>query len=76
MNHFDKSDYTFVICAYGESPYLEECMLSLVRQSIQIKTIVVTSTPNKHIETLAEKYQMQYYVNHGENGIAQDWNFG
>ena len=76
MNHFDKSDYTFVICSYVESPYLEECMLSLVRQSIQIKTIVVTSTPNKHIETLAEKYQMQYYVNHGENGIAQDWNFG
>lgn len=76
MNGYNQAEYTFVICAYGRSPYLEECMISLLKQSIQVKIIVVTSTPNKHIETLVKKYQLEYYVNNGPKGIAEDWNFG
>lgn len=76
MNRYDESEYTFVICAYGESPYLEECILSLRNQSIRAKMIVVTSTPNRHIEALAEKYRLRYFVNDGQKGIAEDWNFG
>ncbi|MCM1038231.1 MAG: glycosyltransferase family 2 protein [Ruminococcus sp.] len=75
-NQYDISEYTFVLCAYGESPYLEECILSLLKQSVPAKIIVVTSTPNGHIEALTEKYRLEYYVNNGPKGIAEDWNFG
>ncbi len=75
-NHYDKSEYTFALCAYGESLYLEECILSLMNQSIPVGIIVVTSTPNRHIEALADKYHLKYYVNEGAGGIAEDWNFG
>ncbi len=76
MNHYHKSEYTFVICAYGESPYLEECIISLRNQSIPAEIILVTSTPNKQIDLLVKKYRLKYYVNEGPKGIAEDWNFG
>lgn len=76
MNRYNKSDYVFVICAYGESPYLEECILSLLNQSIPTGIIVTTSTPNEYIEILAAKYSLKVYVNNGPKGIAEDWNFG
>lgn len=67
--------HTFVICAYKESPYLEECIQSLMNQDIQSEMLMVTSTPNKHISGLADKYQIPLYINEGEKGITQDWNF-
>lgn len=69
-------NHTFVICAYKKSPYLEQCVESLIRQSIKANIIIVTSTPNSHIENLAEKYGIPYLVNEGPGGITQDWNFG
>lgn len=70
------TNHTFVICAYKESKYLEECVQSLLAQTFPSQIIVVTSTPNKWIENIVEKYQLPYYVNEGESGIVQDWNFG
>lgn len=68
-------NHTFVICAYKESAYLEECILSLKSQTVTSNIIMETSTPNTFIENLAEKYHIPLYVNpHG--GITQDWNFG
>lgn len=67
--------HTFAICAYKESPYLEECILSLKEQSIESNIIMVSSTPNAYIEGMARQYQIPYYVNDGEGGITQDWNF-
>lgn len=72
---YQKNDHTFVICAYGESPYLESCILSLQNQSVQGKIMMSTSTPNPHIEGFASKYGIPLHVNRGEGGIAQDWNF-
>lgn len=69
MNH------TFVICAYKESEYLEECILSLKNQSVQTNIIMETSTPNDYIKGMADKYQIPLYVN-PNGGITQDWNFG
>ncbi len=69
------SQHTFAICAYKESPYLEECIQSLKKQSLQSRIIMVTSTPNDFIAEMAEKYQIAYFVNQGEGGITQDWNF-
>ena len=69
-------EHSFVICAYKESPYLEDCILSLKGQIVQSEILMVTSTPNKHISALAEKYQIPLFINEGESGITQDWNFG
>lgn len=70
------NDHTFAICAYKESPYLEECIISLKAQTVKSNVIIITSTPNKFIEEMAKKYQLPYMVNTGEGGITQDWNFG
>lgn len=69
MNH------TFAICAYKESEYLEECIQSLKNQTVQSEIIMETSTPNEYIKNLAEKYDIKLYVNEGEGGITQDWNY-
>ena len=68
--------HTFVVCAYKESPYLEECIISLKKQSCKSSIIMITSTPNKYISELAEKYNIKLIINTGEGGIVQDWNFG
>ncbi len=76
MSHFKAADYVFVICAYKESPYLEACIRSLKRQELPAKILLVTSTPNSHIESLVQKYKLEYHINTGKGGIAEDWNFG
>lgn len=76
MSEFRASDFEFVICAYKESPYLEECICSLKNQKVGVKIALVTSTPNEHIESLVERYQLEYHINTGKSGIAEDWNFG
>ena len=76
ISRFKPADFEFIICAYKESPYLEECICSLKNQKVQVKIILVTSTPNEHIESLVRKYQLEYYINTGKSGIAEDWNFG
>ena len=55
--------HTFVICAYKESPFLEECIISLKRQTVPSAIIMITSTPNEYITKLAEKYQIDLFVN-------------
>ena len=37
------SDHTFVICAYKESPFLEECIVSLKKQNIQSHIILMSN---------------------------------
>lgn len=68
--------HVFVICAYRESRYLEECIRSLLDQTVKSTIIMVTSTPNESISRASEKYQIPLYVNAGQHGIAEDWNFG
>lgn len=72
---YSTADHTFSVCAYKESPYLEECLLSLMNQSVKSKVIVCTSTPNDSIKRLAEKYNLELFVNGAEPGIASDWNY-
>lgn len=69
------SKHTFAICAYKESEYLEECIKSLVGQTVQSEIIMATSTPNEYISNLCKKYNVPLFVNEGEKGITQDWNF-
>ena len=69
------TNHTFAICAYKESPYLEECITSLMEQTVKSEIFIATSTPNKYIDDIAAKYNLKVYVNDGESGITQDWNF-
>lgn len=68
-------NHTFAICAYKESKYLEECINTLKGQTVESNIIMCTSTPNEYIENLASKYNIPLFINNGESGIGQDWNF-
>ncbi len=67
-------DHTFVICAYKESEYLEECIQSLENQTVKSKIVLVTSTPNAFIQAHAERHQIPVY-SHSGKGIGNNWNF-
>ncbi|MCI8640680.1 MAG: glycosyltransferase family 2 protein [Clostridia bacterium] len=69
-------NHTFVVCAYKESPYLKECIKSLLNQKVKSNIIISTSTPNEYIKNIAESYNLELYINDGEKGIGQDWNYG
>ncbi len=68
-------EHTFVICAYKESCYLENCIESLMQQNVQSNIIMTTSTPNDYIQSIAEKYNVPLYIKDGLPDIADDWNF-
>lgn len=70
-----KTNHTFAVCAYKESPYLEECVQSLVEQTVKTNIIIATSTPCEYIKRIAEKYGIPMYVRDGESDIRDDWNF-
>jgi glycosyltransferase involved in cell wall biosynthesis len=68
--------HTFVIPAYKESPYLEACIQSLLKQIVKSEILITTSTPSQFLEDLAKNYQLPYVINqNGNTSIANDWNF-
>ena len=67
--------HAFVICAFGKSPYLENCIRSLLRQTAPSEIYIATSTPSEHIWRLARKYGLPLWVRQGESGIREDWLF-
>ena len=71
---YSKYNHTFVVCAYGKSPYLIDCVESLLNQSIQSNVIISTSTPNDLIASVADRYGLPLFINEGAAGIAHDWN--
>ena len=68
--------HTFVICAHQESPFLENCIRSLLRQTVNDRIIIVTSTPNTYIRDASRRHGLDLYINEGKSGITQDWNYG
>ncbi len=68
--------HTFVICAYGQSPYLEACIRSLKAQTAATNIICATSTPSPWLEEVLERHKIPLFVRQGEKGIGNDWNFG
>ena len=67
--------HAFVICAFGKSPFLENCIRSLLRQPALSEIYIATSTPSEHIRRLARKYGLPLWVRQGESGIREDWLF-
>lgn len=70
-----QNKHVFSICAYKDSPYLEQCIRSLTGQSVKSRIILCTSTPSSYIEELAEKYKLPLFVREGVSNIRDDWNF-
>lgn len=74
-NNYKGEDLTFAICAYKTCKYLEDCIHSLLNQTVKGQKILIsTSTPNEHIERLAEKYGIEVKINK-DSGQVNDYNF-
>ena len=65
--------HTWVICAYGESEYLDACIQSLKKQTLQSHIICYSSTPLDSIKELCQRYEIPFYTKQG-GGIGKDWN--
>lgn len=68
-------DHTFVVCAYKENPFLEDCVKSVVNQSVKSKVLISTSTPNSYIFDIATKYNLDVVVNSGIGDGPDNINF-
>src|SRR5678816_2877521 len=68
--------HTFVVLAYQDSPYLTECLESLLLQTEKSEILVSTSTPSRHISDTAGKFGVDVLISKNGSGIAHDWNFG
>lgn len=73
-NNYTGEDFTFVVCAYKECPYLEEAIRSIIKQTEKCKILISTSTPNEYIEGIARKYDIEMRVN-PDGGQIKDYNF-
>lgn len=70
------NDHCFAIPVYKDSVYLEQCITSILQQSIKSDIIICTSTPTSQNKLLADKYNIPFIINtSGGKGIAYDWNF-
>lgn len=66
--------HTFVVLAYKESEYLEECIKSVLNQSYKSKVVIATTTDNEFIRELAKKYKLKVVVGKHTN-IGGDFDF-
>lgn len=73
-NNFKPKDLTFVVCAYGECQYLDTAINSLLNQTRKANIIISTSTNNKHINKVANKYKIDIHIN-PRPGQIEDYNF-
>ena len=67
--------HTFVICAFGESEYLETCIRSLQKQTTPSTILMTAPCSNPLLTAMAEKYNIPLYIRGGEANFRDDWNF-
>ncbi len=68
-------DHAFVVLGFGRSPFLEDALASIRRQTLQSRVVIATSTPNDHIAMAAERAGAPVLTNPASEGIGADWNF-
>lgn len=66
--------HAFVIPAYGESPYLADCIASLLAQRSGSDVLISTSTPNAVVDRVARNFGIRVHVHDQGGSIARDWN--
>lgn len=67
--------HTFVILAYNISDDLEECIKSVINQSVKSNIVIATSTPNDYIMDLASEYSLGVMINKAKSNKGRDYNF-
>ena len=68
--------HDLVVCAYGDSPYLPDCLRSLAALHGGYTTLtVVSSTPSPYQRMAAESVRALFVVNERPPSIGSDWNF-
>lgn len=67
-------NHTFVILAYKESEFLEDCIKSVTNQTVNSNVVIATTTDNKFIRNLARKYKLEVIVGKHTN-IGGDFDF-
>lgn len=70
-----KDIHTFVILAHNESDDLEDCIKSVLNQSVKTNVVIATSTPNEYIMDLASEYSLGLMVNEKKSNKGSDYNF-
>jgi glycosyltransferase involved in cell wall biosynthesis len=76
LQKMNEREHAFVIPVYRQSPWLQECIESLLGQSTKSGQIVVTtSTPSPELESVVRQYDLPLLINPQSKGIASDWNF-
>ena len=73
-----KSQHTFVVLAYKESPFLEDCIKSVMNQQYNSDVVIATSTPNDFIDAIAKKYDLKVIARPEKDrgkGAASDFDF-
>lgn len=66
--------HTFVVPAYGRSPYLGACLRSLAAQRVPASIAVVTSTPYEGLDAECAAVGARLVVHGPNRGIGPDWN--
>jgi len=69
-----KELHTFIILAYKESEFLEECIKSTINQTKKTDVVIATTTDNQYIRDLAHKYKLDVIVGEHTN-IGGDFDF-
>lgn len=68
--------HQFVVLAYGESPFLGDCLESILSQGVPPgEVLLATSTPNGLLAGLSAQYGVRLVVNANRRAIGTDWNF-
>lgn len=66
--------HTFVVLAYKESIYLEECIKSVLNQKYNSNVVIATTTDNNFIRDIANKYKIDVVVGK-HTSIGGDFDF-
>lgn len=70
----EKVLHTFVVLAYKESAFLEDCVNSVVNQKYKSNVVIATTTDNEYIRNIAKKYNLEVVVGKHTN-IGGDFDF-
>lgn len=66
--------HTYVVLAYKESKYLEDCVKSVLNQEYKSNVVIATTTDNKYIRNIAKKYKLDVIVGK-HSTIGGDFDF-
>ena len=71
---YDSGDHTFVVLAYKESPFLEDCIKSVINQSVKSHVVIATTTENDYIKNIASRYNLELIIGK-HTSIGGDFDF-